>query len=154
MQLQRIWRVRSVRPTVCDRISLKLDVATYAKLGQTMRELLLSSTRSLTSAARAKTVRLLAKLPDDTSRNVEDPQRIVTDWNVKNVTNFKRRSLRFSFQFDYLKYFMYTIKLGRNNHPRNPILVNIVDRWSLFRGQLCYKPGVARLFCSRAKFEF
>ena len=64
---------------VCDRISLKLAMTTYAKLGQTMRELLWSSTRSLSSAARAKTVRLLAKLPDDTNRSVEDPQRIVTD---------------------------------------------------------------------------
>ena len=47
------------------------------KFGQTMSELLWSLTRSFSSAARTKTVKLLEKLPEETRRIVDEPQRTV-----------------------------------------------------------------------------
>ncbi len=37
------------------------------------------------------------------------------------------------------KVFIYTVKPVYNDHPRDPKIVAVVDRWSLFRGHLCYK---------------
>ncbi len=31
-----------------------------------------------------------------------------------------------------------TVKLVHNDHPRNPKVVAVIDRWSLFRGHLYY----------------
>ena len=35
--------------------------------------------------------------------------------------------------------FQNTVKLVYNDHPRDPKIVAVVDRWSLFRGHLCNK---------------
>ncbi len=32
-----------------------------------------------------------------------------------------------------------TVKHMYNDHPRDPKFVAVVDKWSLFRGPLCYK---------------
>ncbi len=32
-----------------------------------------------------------------------------------------------------------TVKPVYNDHPRDPKIVAVVDRWSLFVGHLCYK---------------
>ena len=44
----------------------------------------------------------------------------------------------------------YTVKPVYNDHPRDPEIVVIVERWSLFRGQLCdknIKPGPQKGGC-------
>ncbi len=35
--------------------------------------------------------------------------------------------------------FLNTVKLVYNDHPWDPKIVAVVDRWSLFRGHLCNK---------------
>jgi len=32
---------------------------------------------------------------------------------------------------------MFTVKLVYNDHPRDPKLLSVIDRWSLFGGHLC-----------------
>ena len=40
-----------------------------------------------------------------------------------------------------LPYLEYAVKLVYNDHPRNPKIVVVVDRWSLFRGTFKFKMG-------------
>ena len=42
-------------------------------------------------------------------------------------------------QFFVTFYFVNAVKLYNNDHPRDLKILAVVDRWSLFKGRLCFK---------------
>jgi hypothetical protein len=59
----------------------------------------------------------------------------------KGNSNFIPYKLKCEFviTMTFVNKFDCTIKPVYNDHPRDPKIVVVVDRWSLFRGHLCYK---------------
>jgi len=62
---------------------------------------------------------------------VDQPFQITPYVQIVGLATHKRKG---SFAFNF---FQNTVKLVYNDHPRDPKIVAVMDRWSLFGGHLC-----------------
>ena len=54
-------------------------------------------------------------------------------------SQFEQSASLFLVSFSHIHTQRNTVNPGYNDHPWDPKIVVVVDRWSLLRGHLCYK---------------